>query len=272
MGSQSFKSFAFKWQNHVRFGNFEVSGPGPSGSFETSIRSILQISTSGLDDICLEILRREFLGALGPNLLGALVSHQSDPHAFFRVGAESCDLFSWQVGEPRQLRRQPYRLAKRFRVEAGIQLSENELQSFSAYIANIERDYKATLGPAAPKIIYKGEVVHDFNVRCVQTNLRENDNRMIDGSHHNCLTWFTTAPVGSNRSLWSLVDATSDERIKFDRYSWTVPFAHFLLMSQDDFRLPFLILQSKESLSAIDRNLRDPRYLFRMIDLEADPD
>jgi hypothetical protein len=223
-----------------------VDGPRPA----------VVLSKHGLTDDEVFRLRSDFLAA-SSDLIACILSIKM-MHIYFRLGEETLD-YRPHRGPFSGLVSADYRPGKTDRAEALIRLTAEELARLREYAANITRSPSAVLGKPHPLQFREP----DFTVRDHRTVGRLDANSLLDSNlRHNCLTWFTTAPIGDRATpLWKLLGMSESDLLN-EAHSYIVPFHRYLAESAPAERVPGIVLWTSAPLAeTMDRVRHDPKYL-----------
>lgn len=219
-------------------------------------RPVLVLATQGLADPLIESLQSDFIATSG-DLISVITSLKM-MHIYFRLKSETFD-YRPHRGRFSGLTRQPYRVAKSDRSEVLLRLESSELERFRNYAANIEEAPAKILGKTWAWQITEP----DFTVRSHATLGNLNDNRMVDPKdRHNCLTWFSTAPLGDQGySVIKLLEMAESD-IHNEAHSYIVAFYRYLVAAAPQARVPGMVYWTKSSLAVAKRKILDePNFL-----------
>ena len=235
--------FLTKWPNHVRL------LPGQ--------KSILVLSKDGLSGPDLLELQADFIEHCGPDVISIILSLKM-MHIYFRMGARTFD-YRPHRGVLSGLSISDYHSGRGDRVEVLMRMNGPERVRFQTYQANILRSPSTTLGKSFPLSLREP----DFTLRSQLTRGSLEDNRLLNlGERHNCLSWFTTARLGTNGESVIELLRMNDTDIMNEAHSYIVAFYKFLCASPEKDRVPgFVFWTQWPAAEAIDRIRIEPHWL-----------
>lgn len=222
-----FKDLLKKWPHHA--------------ACVLSQRPTLVLSKSGLNKIELASLQEDFLHATDENTL-SIVTSLKMMHVYIRQGF---DLYDYRPhrGVFSGLSKSDYKVGNSDRAEILLRLNPQEMNHFKIYIKSIFESPRKTLGKCWPLQLREP----DFTVRSHLTEGELFQNQLLNPQdRHNCLTWFTTAPLGAAKnSVMNLLGMSSSD-IEAEAHSYIVAFYRFLIQSACDQRVPGLIFWTND--------------------------
>jgi hypothetical protein len=180
-------------------------------------------------------------------------------HIYFRIGSKSFD-YRPHRGPLSGIATSDYRAAESDRVEITLQFSPTEFQNILIYIENIKNNRKQVLGDAYPLQLSET----DFTNLETRTRGQLNQNQFLKSdAKHNCLTWFTTAPIGEDfRSVSSLLGMDYSD-FNQEAHSYIVAFYRFCLSRARSDRIAGIVWWTQHNEEQARRILEnDPNYLL----------
>ena len=215
-------------------------------AWEKQTRPILVLSTSKLSASEINELRTDFVNACGESYLSCILSLKM-MHIYFRVGNQTFDYRPHQ-GIFSRLVQSDYRLGETDRAEALIHLKPEELNHLRIYKKNITNCSRNVLGKPHPLQLREP----DFAVRVHETQEKLHANSFCsEEAKHNCLTWLTTAPLGTqSEPVWKLLGMSLSD-LKNQSHSYIIPFYQHLVTSAPLYRVPAIVIWSQSPLESV---------------------
>lgn len=244
---ETLKTLSAKWPNQVRLLEWH--------------RPLLILSKHGLSSAQLDQLRHDFVVECGHQLVSVITSIKM-MHIYFRIESQTYD-YRPHRGPFSRVSVSPFRLGSSDRLEILMRLTDEEIENFFEYVDHIQKNPTKVLGKSYPLSLREP----DFTVRSHRTNAALADNRLIEAKdRHNCMTWFSTAPIGESKMRILEILKMSDADISDEAHSYIVAFCRFLAFKESAGRVEGAVLWTSADLETAVRNVQTlPDYPMSLV-------
>jgi hypothetical protein len=220
-----------RWPKNLKFvDDVIVKVSTPAGELENK-KKFLVISFDGLSDNQIEKLKKEYIESLSHNAISMPLG-KSTGHLYTRVGSKvyDHDISGFKNAD------YDFSLLNE-RMETFLTFSDEEFLNFRQYVQNIESHYSQTIGDFS----INGPMESDG---LIQANRGK-------GCAHNCTTWLSLAPIGSEgQTLKSLVRGKNFD-IHRDPGWWNL----YLQTKSSNERNPFVVYMADKSFAEIEKKV-----------------
>lgn len=206
----------------------------------TSLANLLVASQHGLSPHQWENLNKAIITSI-PTTSISLIFSMRQMHVYFRVGHEIFD-YRPHLGRFSTLHQSHFRPAITDRVELILPLTTSELENFHRYIKAIRLSRSRVLGATHALRLTEP----NFTVLDHKTHQKIDNNQFINSdSIHNCLTWFTLAPIGLNGESICEQEKFTLSDYQAEMHSYICAFYSYWATNTSSHREPSFLLATK---------------------------